>query len=122
MFDPVTKAELVKVVIEAKSENLDDTKPKTKNSSHFERLEENRKKWEAEYALLVTELEKEDEFTIKRIPSTNNKNSFMVRPEFFTIILSIIRTIYLKEKEIKQIENSLKSKQELLEERLFLRS
>lgn len=116
VFDPVTKAELVKVVIEAKSENLDDTKPKTKNSSHFERLEENRKKWEAEYALLVTELEKEDEFTIKRIPSTNNKNSFMVRPEFFTIILSIIRTIYLKEKEIKQIENSLKSKQELLEE------
>lgn len=116
VIDPTTKTELVKVMIEAKSEGMDGTKSKTKNSQHFERLEINRRKWNADYAILVTELEKEETFSIKKINNTANKNSFLARPEYFTVLLSIIRLLYIEKIKIIKSGENLKDKQELIDE------
>ncbi|MBO6072359.1 DUF2130 domain-containing protein [bacterium] len=69
---------LGKVVIEAKSERYDSSN-KTKNKEFLPKLKKDMDNLGGDYALLVTELESNDIFSIKT--SREFPNIFIVRPE-----------------------------------------
>lgn len=90
---------IAQVVLEMKT---DKGQSKTKNSQHFEILETNRKNFNAEFGLLVTNLELHDDFVIKK--AQGYENIFLVRPNHFVYVLVLFRLIYLK---CKQLMDSL---------------
>ncbi len=104
---------ITSVTIEAKSETLN-AKTKKKNDEHIEKLDSDRKKQGSEYALLVTELEKDDEFIFKKVGEY--ENMYMVRPRYFVPFLQLIYNISQKREEINNLEINFKDKQEILEE------
>lgn len=67
-----------KVVIEAKTE-INDAQFHKKNADHFKKLDADRKKNGGDYAILVTTLEPENDFSIYLAPGY--ENMFVVRPE-----------------------------------------
>ncbi len=104
---------LTSVTIEAKSESLN-AKTRTKNRDHIEKLDSDRIKQGSEYALLITSLEKDDEFMFKRVGEY--KNMYMVRPSYFVSFLLLIYNIAQKQKELQVIDIDFKTKQEILSE------
>ena len=65
-----------------KNESLETAaKNHTKNSEFFKKLDDDREKNEAKFAVLVTELEKDKDFSIALPDPINYPNMFMVRPE-----------------------------------------
>lgn len=92
---------LEKVVVEAKNESLETAaKNHTKNSEFFKKLDDDREKNEAKFAVLVTELEKDKDFSIALPDPINYPNMFMVRPEWLMSLLSLLYYIINKEAEI----------------------
>lgn len=104
---------ILNVVIEAKTEDIN-TKNGSTNQSFLKKLEIDRKNFKAEYALLVTELEREDDFEIKRF--IEYPNIFVIRPAFLTMFIDLF--IYIAKIESKKLETtkmaeiSFKTKQE----------
>ena len=99
--EPPVRELLEKVVIEAKNEAI--TTPanhQVKNSTHFQTLEDNRKKNDAKFAILVTELEKDKNFSIALPDPVKYPNMFMVRPEWLMSLLSLLYYIIIKEAQI----------------------
>lgn len=86
------KSRLLTVVCEMKNESPD-TKTKTKNSDHYKKLNDDRVKKNAQYALLVSELEWDttNDSPIKKIP--DYENMYMVRPTYFITFLSLIKSL-----------------------------
>ncbi|GAA5414359.1 DUF2130 domain-containing protein [Ureaplasma ceti] len=106
---------LVKAVLEMKTEAADsDDKNRKKNVDHLDKLEKDRIKKGADLAILVTELERQDEFIIKRDP--RYPNIIMVRPFGMVSLLTIIRTLALKNKEVAIEAINFKNQQEILDE------
>ena len=97
--------------IEAKTETISG---KTKNSSHYEKLDKDRKNLNSEYAILVSELEPENTFLIKKIPEY--KNMFVIRPAYLMTFLSLIQYISYEKQGIKKLELKFKDKQEIQKE------
>ncbi len=104
---------LTSATIEAKSEGLN-SKTKTKNRDHLEKLDSDRKKNNNEYAILVTELEKEDPFIFKAVGEY--KNMYMVRPQYYSSFLLLIYNLAMKTKEFAKTDINLKTKQEALDD------
>ncbi len=104
---------ITSVTIEAKSETLN-AKTKKKNDDHIEKLNSDRNKQGSEYALLVTELEKDDEFIFKKVGEY--QNMYMVRPRYFIPFLQLIYNVSQKEVELNNLQIDFKDKQEILEE------
>lgn len=90
---------LASVAIEIKSEAID-SKNKTKNADHYEKLHKDRLKKNCEYALLISELEWEtaNDAPIRKVPQY--EKMYMVRPQYFIVFLNIIVALGLKYKEI----------------------
>lgn len=106
---------LTTVVLEMKTESINsDDKNKKKNADHLQKLEKDRLNNNGDLAILVTELEKDDNFVIKRDPLY--PNIIIIRPLAMIPVLTIIRSLALKNKEvfIKSIE--FKNQQEILDE------
>lgn len=80
---------LTSVVLEMKSESPDSINKK-KNADHFDKLEKDRKKKGCEYALLVSELEwdNDNDVPIKKVQKYDKM--YVVRPNYFIPFLSII--------------------------------
>lgn len=78
------------IILEMKNNNGEDKK---KNSDFLEKLEKDRINFHADFALLVTELEANDNFTIKK--AVGYSNIFLVRPEQFIYVLILFRLIYI---------------------------
>lgn len=80
---------LTSVVLEMKSESPDSVNKK-KNADHFDKLEKDRKKKGCEYALLVSELEwdNDNDVPIKKVQKYDKM--YVVRPNYFIPFLSII--------------------------------
>lgn len=94
---------LWKVVLEMKSEGIgSDDKNRRKNSEFLNKLEGDRVNNDANLAILVTELEKEDNFLIKKDP--NYPNIIIVRPSAMIPVLQMVRMIALKFKN-ENLEN-----------------
>lgn len=107
---------LQSVTVEAKSELLN-SKTKTRNSDHFEKLDSDRKKNGSKYAVLVTELEKDDNFISKTIGEY--KDMYLVRPQYYVTLMLLIYNLTISESRmdfdaLNKLE--LRTKHEVLNE------
>ena len=109
-------SELTSVCLDMKNENPLSTSKK-KNADHYKKLDEDRKKKNCEYALLVSELEM-NEYTdtpIYKVP--NYDKMYMVRPQYMITMLSMIYALSKKYSQIltakKEEEEKFKTKREL---------
>ena len=99
------KNEVISIMFEMKNEN-DISIAKKKNEDFFAKLDKDRKDKKCEYAVLVTTLESENEFYNNGIVDVSYRyeKMFVIRPQFFIPIISLLRNA---------AHNSLKYKQEL---------
>lgn len=97
--------EVISIMFEMKNE-ADDTTQKKKIESFFKKLDEDRKKKNCEYAVLVTMLEADNDLYNSGIVDVSHVYSkmYVIRPQFFIPIISLLRNAAL---------NSLKYKAEL---------
>ncbi|MGL5246466.1 MAG: DUF2130 domain-containing protein [Mycoplasmoidaceae bacterium] len=98
-------------VIEAKTES---ETGKTKNITHYQKLDRQRKKMNYHYAILVSELEPEKTFLIKKI--SDYENMFLIRPSCLMAFLSLIEYISNQRQGIQALELDFKNKQEIQDE------
>lgn len=90
---------LTSVCLEMKNESNVSTNKKN-NSDHYAKLDKDRNKKNCEYALLVSELEWNDEndAPIKKV--IGYENMYVVRPPYFITFLSLVNVLALKYREI----------------------
>lgn len=88
-----------KVIIEAKNERFD-TKEENrhKNSDFYKKLDSDREHNKGDFAVLVTNLEWNKEFSVYL--AEGYKNMFVVRPEWLMSLLSLLRFIIVKQAKI----------------------
>lgn len=94
-----TTKPIVKVVCEMKSESLVEGNKK-KNADHYAKLNSDRIRHGGEeaYALLISELEKDNDNIIEKVQGYDKM--YMVRPAYFIPILSLIYSLSTKYEEI----------------------
>lgn len=97
--------EIISIMFEMKNEN-DETATKKKNEHFFKELDKDRKEKNCEYAVLVSLLEADSDLYNNGIVDVSYAypKMYVVRPQFFIPIVSLLRNAAL---------NSLKYKQEL---------
>ena len=98
---------LTSVCCEMKTEDHNSSNKQT-NKSHWSNLENNRKKKNCEYSLLITELEMENDFVVQKV--NEYPNMYMVRPPYFVMFLGLLNTTAakFKSKELELIANENK--------------
>ncbi|MHA0296839.1 DUF2130 domain-containing protein [Mesomycoplasma ovipneumoniae] len=101
-----------KIILEAKSESKEKS-GKQKNKDFFKKIEEDRKKKKASYAILVTELEPEKYFTIDVAP--NYEKIFICRPHFYLALLMLLKSIILKENKLEIQSQSLEDASKIIQ-------
>ncbi len=97
--------EIISIMFEMKNEN-DQTATKKRNEDFFAKLDKDRKLKECEYAILISLLESENEFYNTGIVDVSYKfnKMYVIRPQFFIPIITLLRNAAL---------NSMKYKVEL---------
>lgn len=110
---------LSSVCLEMKNEALDSTHKK-KNADHFKKLDEDRKKKQCEYALLVSELERDTHNDSPIKIAEGYEKMYVVRPQYMMSFLSLIYSLSMRYKEILNSVNKekyeFKEKEKILEE------
>ena len=103
--EQVGGVELLSIMFEMKNE-MDTTATKHRNEDFFKELDKDRVEKGCEYAVLVSLLEADSDFYNQGIVDVSHryKKMYVVRPQFFMTIISILRNAAL---------NALESKQEL---------
>jgi len=84
--------EILSIMFEMKNEG-DETATKKRNEDFLEKLDKDRKDKNCEYAILVSLLEKDNDYYESGIVDMSHKypNMFVIRPQFFIQIISILR-------------------------------
>ncbi|TQO36931.1 hypothetical protein GQ41_1519 [Arenibacter algicola] len=97
--------EIISIMFEMKNEN-DETATKKRNEDFFAKLDKDRKDKNCEYSVLVSLLESENEFYNTGIVDVSHRfeKMYVVRPQFFIPIITLLRNAAM---------NSLKYKAEL---------
>ncbi len=97
--------EIISIMFEMKNEN-DETATKKRNEDFFAKLDKDRQEKNCEYAVLVSLLESENEFYNTGIVDVSHRfeKMYVVRPQFFIPIITLLRNASM---------NSLKYKAEL---------
>lgn len=100
--DLATGEEVVSIMFEMKNEN-DETRTKHKNEDFFAKLDSDRKKKGCEYAVLCTMLEPESELYNEGIVDVSYRyeKMYVIRPQFFIPIISILRNAALSALQYK---------------------
>lgn len=100
--DLATGEEVVSIMFEMKNEN-DETRTKHKNEDFFAKLDSDRKKKRCEYAVLCTMLEPENELYNEGIVDVSYRyeKMYVIRPQFFIPIISILRNAALSALQYK---------------------
>lgn len=100
--DPATGEEVVSIMFEMKNEN-EETRTKHKNEDFFAKLDSDRKKKGCEYAVLCTMLEPENELYNEGIVDVSYRyeKMYVIRPQFFIPIISILRNAALSALQYK---------------------
>jgi hypothetical protein len=95
--------EIVSIMFEMKNEN-DTTATKKKNEDFFKELDKDRTEKKCEYAVLVSLLEPESELYNAGIIDVFHRypKMYVVRPQFFLPILTLLRNAALKSLEYKK--------------------
>ena len=97
--------EIISIMFEMKNEG-DETATKKKNEDFLSKLDDDRKKKNCEYAVLVSLLEADSEFYNSGIVDMSHKHPkmYVIRPQFFIPIITLLRNAAM---------NSMKYKSEL---------
>lgn len=95
--------EILSIMFEMKNE-MDTTATKHKNEHFFAELDKDRREKKCEYAILVSMLEQDNEFFNTGIADVSYKyeKMYVIRPQFFIQIISILRNAALNALKYKQ--------------------
>lgn len=102
--------ELTSIMFEMKNE-ADETATKHKNEDFFKELDKDRKEKNCEYAVLVSLLEADNDYYNTGIVDVSYKydKMYVIRPQFFIPLITLIRSTSLNaleyKKELKVIQN-----------------
>ena len=101
--ESVDGVEFISIMFEMKNE-METTKTKHTNESHLKKLDEDRQKKGCEYAVLVSLLEKENDLYNNGIVDMSHKypKMYVVRPQFFIPIITILRNAAMNSLSYKQ--------------------
>jgi len=91
---------ILTIEIEVKTEQTTNSKVKTHNRDHYAKLDLDRKKKECEYAILVSELEKDNRVFdgIYKVP--NYEKMYVVRPQSLISLISTLKDSLNKNKDL----------------------
>ena len=95
--------EIISIMFEMKNES-DANSVKKKNEDHFAKLDKDRTKKNCEYAVLVSLLEPENELYNEGIVDVSYRypKMYVIRPQFFIPIISLLRNAALNSLEYKR--------------------
>ena len=101
--DSMDGVDYISIMIEMKNEN-DETKTKHKNEDFFKELDKDRKEKNCEYAVLVSMLESDNEYYNTGIVDVSHKypKMYVVRPQFFIPIITLLRNAAMNNWEDKK--------------------
>ncbi|WP_027123870.1 DUF2130 domain-containing protein [Mycoplasmoides pirum] len=100
------KQEINSIVIEAKNKSNLDIKSIKNNTKILKTLQINQDNHNADISLLVTNLDEDNDFFIKKIENQEYKNMYACRPEALIPFLSMVYSLYKRrEKLIEKIKN-----------------
>ncbi|NOZ84485.1 MAG: DUF2130 domain-containing protein [Epsilonproteobacteria bacterium] len=102
--------EIISIMFEMKNEG-DETATKKKNMDFFKELDKDRTEKKCEYAVLVSLLEAENEFYNQGIADVSHKFSkmYVVRPQFFIPIITLLRNAAMNSMEYKAELNLMRN-------------
>ena len=94
--------EIISIMFEMKNEN-DETATKKRNEDFFAKLDKDRKDKGCEYAVLVSLLESDNEFYNTGIVDVSHRHNkmYVVRPQFFIPIITLLRNAAMNSMEYK---------------------
>lgn len=95
--------EFISIMFEMKNERLDSVN-KSKNEAFFKKLDEDRKKKNCEYAVLVSMLEPDSELYNSGIVDVSHiyPKMYVIRPQFFIPMITLLRNAALNALEYKK--------------------
>lgn len=100
--------EVLSIMFEMKNEdNLTNTKHK--NKDFFRELDKDRTEKKCEYAVLVSLLEKDNEFYDDIVTVSDYRNMYVIRPQHFITIIGFLRQGNLKSQELRKTIQTLKN-------------
>jgi len=102
--------EIISIMFEMKNEN-DETATKKRNEDFFSKLDKDRNEKNCEYAVLVSLLESESEFYNTGIVDVSYKHNkmYVIRPQFFIQIITLLRNAALNSMKYKAELNLIKN-------------
>ena len=102
--------EVISIMFEMKNEN-DETATKKRNEDFFVKLDKDRKEKNCEYAILVSLLESDNEFYNTGIVDVSHKfeKMYVVRPQFFIPIITLLRNAAMNSMEYKAELNLMRN-------------
>lgn len=102
--------EIISIMFEMKNEN-DLTATKKKNEDFFAKLDKDRRDKGCEYAVLVSLLESENEFYNTGIVDVSYKydKMYVIRPQFFIPIITLLRNAGMKSLQYKEELNIMRN-------------
>jgi len=102
--------EIISIMFEMKNEN-EETVTKKRNEDFFAKLDKDRKEKNCEYAVLVSLLEANNEFYNTGIVDVSHKfnKMYVVRPQFFIPIITLLRNAAMNSMEYKAELNTMRS-------------
>lgn len=102
-YDFIGGTEIISIMFEMKDEQ-DASSNKRTIESHLDKLDKDRKKKGLEYAVLVTLLEADNELYNRGIVDVSYKyeKMFVIRPQFFLPLISLLKAANLKAVEAKR--------------------
>ena len=100
--------EVLSIMFEMKNED-EVTATKHKNKDFFKELDKDRREKNSEYAVLVSLLEKDNEFYDDIITVPDYPNMYAIRPQHFITIIGFLRQGNLKSQELRKTITLLKN-------------
>lgn len=101
-------SEVLSIMFEMKNEE-DTTATKKKNEHFFKELDKDRKEKNCEYAVLVSLLEKDNEYYDDIVTVHDYECMYSVRPQHFITIIGFLRQGNLKSQELQRTINQLRN-------------
>jgi len=93
--------DLLSIMFEMKNE-VDTTATKKKNSDFFKKLDKDRKDKKCEYAVLVSLLEKDNEYYDDIVRVYEYEKMYVIRPQHFITIIGFLREACIKSQYLQQ--------------------
>jgi hypothetical protein len=100
--------EILSIMFEMKNED-NTTAVKHKNKDFFKELDKDRREKNCEYAVLVSLLEKDNEYYDDIVTVSDYPNMYSIRPQHFITIIGFLRQGNLKSQELRKTIYTLKN-------------